>query len=229
FIPVITTCYDDTIKDHSGSAASTVFLDNQAHEASLKLCDELRPNLILTTGGTGSSTNDITPETSSSSSGMLRFYLALRHATDLIQNRRTETSTSLMEGQCLEEKSVRIIFKCSLNQDIRFADLGLLTTVEPRRIRVYDKLRVVVLSTDSGKNGDSNKIMLMKFNQPIDYLYLRPEYIRVIVIEWSTKSLIFIARIISANSQRSLLSARRCEGLDGYSQQVDWFKLSVQY
>ncbi|CAF3989070.1 unnamed protein product, partial [Rotaria magnacalcarata] len=120
-------------------------------------------------------------------------------------------------------------FALQKNVPLRFADLGLLTTVEPRRIRVYDKLRVVVLSTDSGKNCDSNKIMLMKFNQPIDYLYLRPEYIRVIVIEWSTKSSIFIARIISANSQRSLLSARRCEGLDGYSQQVDWFKLSVQY
>ncbi|CAF3400858.1 unnamed protein product [Rotaria socialis] len=56
------------------------------------------------------------------------------------------------------------------------------------------------------------------FNQSIDP---RPEYIRVVIIEWSIKSSIPIARIISADIQCSLLSARRCEGLDGYSQQVD--------
>ncbi|CAF1651550.1 unnamed protein product, partial [Rotaria magnacalcarata] len=56
------------------------------------------------------------------------------------------------------------------------------------------------------------------FNQSIDP---QPEYIRVIIIEWSIKSSIRIAHIVSPDTQRSLLSARRCEGLDGYSQQAD--------
>ncbi|CAM4851555.1 unnamed protein product, partial [Rotaria magnacalcarata] len=55
------------------------------------------------------------------------------------------------------------------------------------------------------------------FNQSIDP---RPEYIRVIIIEWLTKSSIPIARIVSPGTQCSLISARRCESLDGYSQQV---------
>ncbi|CAF5218927.1 unnamed protein product, partial [Rotaria magnacalcarata] len=93
----------------------------------------------------------------------------------------------------------------------------LLATVGPRTIHVYDKLCVVVLSTDSGKIRDSNKIMLMRFNQSIDP---RPEYIRVIIIEWSIKSSISIVRTVSLDTQRSLISARRCESLDGYSQQV---------
>jgi hypothetical protein len=40
-------------------------------------------------------------------------------------------------------------------------ELGLLTTVELQTIHFYDKLRVVVLSTDIGKIRVSKKIMLM--------------------------------------------------------------------
>ncbi|CAF1640875.1 unnamed protein product [Rotaria magnacalcarata] len=104
------------------------------------------------------------------------------------------------------------------NTPLGFADQGLLATVELQIIHVYDKSRVVVLSADSGTIRDSNKIMLMRFNQSIDP---RPEYIRVIIIEWSIKSSIPVARIISADTQRGLLSARRCKDLNGYSQQVD--------
>ncbi|CAF5214440.1 unnamed protein product, partial [Rotaria magnacalcarata] len=61
-------------------------------------------------------------------------------------------------------------------------------------------------------------IIHVQFNQSIDP---RPEYIRVIIIEWSIKSSIPIARIVSLDTQRSLLSARRCKGLYDYSQQTD--------
>ncbi|CAF4409875.1 unnamed protein product, partial [Adineta steineri] len=64
-------------------------------------------------------------------------------------------------------------------------------------------------------------IIHVQLNQLINYLDRRPEYIRVIIIEWSIKSSIPIARTISLDTQRSLLSARCCEGLDGYSQQAD--------
>ncbi|CAF2112569.1 unnamed protein product, partial [Rotaria magnacalcarata] len=47
------------------------------------------------------------------------------------------------------------------NVPLGLADLGLCATVGPRTIHVYDKLCAVVLSTDSGKISDSNKIMLM--------------------------------------------------------------------
>ncbi|CAF1541524.1 unnamed protein product [Rotaria magnacalcarata] len=57
FIPVSTTCYDDSTKDHSGPV--------HVKETLLKLCDEIRPNLILTTGGTTISLYDITPEATS--------------------------------------------------------------------------------------------------------------------------------------------------------------------
>ncbi|CAF3395002.1 unnamed protein product, partial [Rotaria socialis] len=59
------------------------------------------------------------------------------------------------------------------------------------------------------------------FNKFIDYLDPRPEYIRVIIIEWPTKSLIPVAHIVSTDIQCSLLSARRCENFDDYCQQVD--------
>ncbi|CAF4310742.1 unnamed protein product [Rotaria magnacalcarata] len=82
-------------------------------------------------------------------------------------------------------------FALQKNVPLGLADLGLLATVEPRTIH---------------------------FNQSIDP---RPEYIPVIIIEWSTKSSIPVAHIVSPDTQCSLLSARRCEGLDGYSQQAD--------
>ncbi|CAF4574485.1 unnamed protein product [Rotaria socialis] len=59
------------------------------------------------------------------------------------------------------------------------------------------------------------------FNKSIDYLNQRAEYIRVIIIEWPTKSSITVAHIVSADIQCSLLSARRCENFDDYCQQVD--------
>ncbi|CAF2225193.1 unnamed protein product, partial [Rotaria magnacalcarata] len=59
---------------------------------------------------------------------------------------------------------------------------------------------------------------IIHFNQFIDP---RPEYICVIIIEWSIKSSIPVAHIVSPDTQSSLLSARRCERLDGYSQQAD--------
>ncbi|CAF1570211.1 unnamed protein product [Rotaria magnacalcarata] len=108
-------------------------------------------------------------------------------------------------------------FALQKNTPLGFADLGLLATVELQIIHVFDKSRVVVLSTDNREIRDSNKIMFMRFNQSIDP---RPEYIRVIIIEWSIKSSIPVAHIVSPDTQRSLISARRCEGLDGYSQQV---------
>ncbi|CAF1484943.1 unnamed protein product [Rotaria sordida] len=64
-------------------------------------------------------------------------------------------------------------------------------------------------------------IIHVQLNQLINYFDPRPEYIRAIVIEWSTKSSISIARTVSLDTQRSLISARRCKDLDGYSQQVD--------
>ncbi|CAF4650025.1 unnamed protein product, partial [Rotaria socialis] len=63
-IPVSSTCYDDPTKDHSEQAASTVVPNNQTHakEILLKLCDELRLNLTLTTGRARINPDDITPE-----------------------------------------------------------------------------------------------------------------------------------------------------------------------
>ncbi|CAM4869999.1 unnamed protein product [Rotaria socialis] len=60
-----------------------------------------------------------------------------------------------------------------------------------------------------------------KFNKSIGYLNPRPEYIRVIIIEWPTKSSITVAHIVPTDIQDSLLSAQRCENFDDYCQQVD--------
>ncbi|CAF5078914.1 unnamed protein product, partial [Rotaria magnacalcarata] len=104
------------------------------------------------------------------------------------------------------------------------AELGLLATVGLQTIHVYDKLCVVVLSNDKTSVIQTlqyhHPIIHVQLNELINYFDPRSEYIRAIVIEWSTKSSIFIARIISADIQCSLLSARRCENFDDYSQQV---------
>ncbi|CAF4361321.1 unnamed protein product [Rotaria magnacalcarata] len=115
-------------------------------------------------------------------------------------------------------------FALQKNVLLELADVGLLPTVGPRTIHVYDKLCVVVLSTDSGKIRDSNKIMIIPisriysnetsviqtlqsshpiihFNKLINYLDPRPEYIRAIIIEWPTKFSIPIAHTVSADNQ----------------------------
>ncbi|CAM2724427.1 unnamed protein product, partial [Rotaria socialis] len=132
-------------------------------------------------------------------------------------------------------------FAVQKNVYLGFADLGLLATVGPRTIHVYDKLCVVVLSTDSGKIRDiilriySNETLVIptlqsyhsiihvQFNKSIDYLNPRPEYIRVIIIEWPKKSSIPVAHIVSADIQCSLrlFGARRCEGLLCLSSKAD--------
>ncbi|CAF4298370.1 unnamed protein product, partial [Rotaria magnacalcarata] len=48
---------------------------------------------------------------------------------------------------------------------------------------------------------------MIQLHQLINYLDPRPEYIRVLIIEWSIKSSIPIARTISPDTQR-------CESLD---------------
>ncbi|CAF4584032.1 unnamed protein product [Rotaria socialis] len=110
----------------------------------------------------------------------------------------------------------------------------------------YWLLVVPTLKHMMGHIEPHHPIIRVQLNQPIDYLDLRPEYIRVI-IEWSTKSSVPIARIVSPDNQCSsrLLSARRCTGLvrlpsktdadpsffntkqDGYGQQVDCLLLSL--
>ncbi|CAF2140033.1 unnamed protein product [Rotaria magnacalcarata] len=124
-------------------------------------------------------------------------------------------------------------FVLQKNPSLGLADLGLLATVGPRTIHVYDKLCVVVLSTDSGKlvicgiiyNNETSAVQTIQFYHPIihsnRFIDPRPEYICVIIIEWSIKTSIPVAHIVSPDTQRSLLSARRCESLDGYSQQAD--------
>ncbi|CAF5186255.1 unnamed protein product, partial [Rotaria magnacalcarata] len=53
-------------------------------------------------------------------------------------------------------------FALQKNTPLGFANLGLLATVGPQTIHVYDKLYVVVLSTDNREIRDSNKIMFMR-------------------------------------------------------------------
>ncbi|CAF3327752.1 unnamed protein product [Rotaria socialis] len=63
-------------------------------------------------------------------------------------------------------------FTLQKNVPLKRADLDLLATVGPRTVHVYDKLRVVVLSTDSKEIHDSNEIMLMRVLKYTTYYLL---------------------------------------------------------
>ncbi|CAF3568676.1 unnamed protein product [Rotaria socialis] len=68
-----------------------------------------------------------------------------------------------------------------------------------------------------GKLPDTvNVAIQIDAESTIDYLDPRPEYIRVIIIEWPTKFSISIARTVSLDNQYSsrLLNAQRCENFD---------------
>ncbi|CAF5206467.1 unnamed protein product, partial [Rotaria magnacalcarata] len=78
-----------------------------------------------------------------------------------------------------DEKRIRIISKSSLNQEI------LATS------RIYSSETSVIQTLQY-----YHPIIHVQLNQLINYFDLRSEYIRAIIIEWSTKSSIPIARII---------------------------------
>ncbi|CAF2074048.1 unnamed protein product [Rotaria magnacalcarata] len=139
-------------------------LDEEHVEILLKLCDELRPNLRLTTGGTGINSDDMTAET----------------------NRKHHSCGEHHHHHHHQQQQ------------------------QQRSIYIY----ILELTYEMF-------YLIISFNQPIDYLNPRPEYIRVVIIEWSIKFSIPIARTFSLDTQSSLISARRCKDLDGYSQQVD--------
>ncbi|CAF4311698.1 unnamed protein product [Rotaria magnacalcarata] len=106
---------------------------------------------------------------------------------------------SLVEGQCLGSKlpdTVNVAIQIDATSRIYSSETSVIQTLQYHHPIIH-------------------------LNQLINYFDPRSEYIRAIIIEWSTKSSIPIARIISADTQCSLLSARRCENFDDYSQQVD--------
>ncbi|CAF1621016.1 unnamed protein product, partial [Rotaria magnacalcarata] len=122
-----------------------------------------------------------------------------------------------------DEKRIRIISKSSLNQEILgFCGIYNICSFDSYSVsfqaatsRIYSSETSVIQTLQY-----HHPIIHVQLNQLINYFDPRPEYIRAIIIEWSTKSSISIARIISADIQCSLLSARRCENFDDYSQQV---------
>ncbi|CAF5124535.1 unnamed protein product, partial [Rotaria magnacalcarata] len=104
---------------------------------------------------------------------------------------------SLVEGQCLAGKlpdTVNVAFQIDATSRIYSSEASVIQTLQYH-----------------------HPIIHVQLNQLINYFDPRPEYIRVIIIEWSTKSSISIACIISVDIQCSLLSARRCGNFDDYS------------
>ncbi|CAF4236820.1 unnamed protein product [Rotaria magnacalcarata] len=198
FIPLSTGGYDDPRKNRSGPAASTVVRDNQIlfKKTLLKLCDQIRPNLLLTTGGTEIIPDDIISE-----------WLIPDAAIQIEDTKVHERHGTKPIG--LEEKSIRILSRCSLNQDISFG-FGSKPLSKPQNQNHCQ---------NQNQNHQNQKVWFWCMPN-IDYLNPRPEYIRVIIIEWSIKSSIPIVLTVSLDTQRSLISARLCKSLDGYSQQV---------
>ncbi|CAF2051782.1 unnamed protein product [Rotaria magnacalcarata] len=141
---------------------------------------------------------------------------------------------SLVEGQCLAGKlpdTVNVAIQIDGTQvHERYATKQ--NDFDEKRIRIISKslLNQEILATSRIYSSETSVIQTLQYHHPIIHVQLnqlinyfdpRPEYIRAIFIEWSTESSISIARIISADIQCSLLSARRRENFDDYSQQVD--------
>ncbi|CAF4139760.1 unnamed protein product [Rotaria socialis] len=125
-------------------------------EILLKLCDELRPNLILTTGGTGINSDDMTPEETSSVINKEIPGLAQAMVVELICGIYQETSiiilsymtkvitnAPLMESHYVVINTARILQKGRFENDkptqhrkrtvsIRFKDSVTTSTIEQR-------------------------------------------------------------------------------------------------
>ncbi|CAF4549951.1 unnamed protein product, partial [Rotaria socialis] len=115
-------------------------------ETSLKLCDELRSNLILKTGGTES----------------VQMILHQKLVCGICQETLTidlpissKTNTPLVEDQCVVINIGTELPDTTRNVRLGSTELGLLATIGLQIIHIYKKPCVVILSTDS------NEIILM--------------------------------------------------------------------
>ncbi|CAF5068897.1 unnamed protein product, partial [Rotaria magnacalcarata] len=135
---------------------------------------------------------------------------------------------SLVEGQCLGGKlpdtvnvaiqidGTQVLYR-DIDDDIQMSEFALQESIplglaDLATSRIYSSETSVIQTLQY-----HHPIIHVQLNQLINYFDPRSEYIRAIVIEWSTKSSITIARIISADIQCCLLSARRCKNFDDYT------------
>ncbi|CAF2073626.1 unnamed protein product, partial [Rotaria magnacalcarata] len=203
-------------------------------ETLLKLCDEIRPNLILATGGTGISPDDITPEVLyrdiDDDIQMSEFALQKNVPLELadlgllaavgpraihVYDKLRVVVLSIGSGKIRDSNKIVLMrmihdfdsysesFQTAISR-IYSSETSIIQTLQYHHPIIRVQVHIFEITCEMF-------YLIILFNQSIDYLNPRPEYIRVIIIEWSTKSSIHIACIISADTQR-------CEGLDGYSQ-----------
>ncbi|CAF4208321.1 unnamed protein product [Rotaria magnacalcarata] len=154
------------------------------HEALLKLCDEIRPNLILATGGTGISPDDIKPEVLSRDIDddiqMSEFALQKKVPLGL-----TDLGLlAIVELQIIHvyDKSRVVVLSIDSNK-IMFMRMihDFDSYSEPFQTavsRIYSNETAVIQTLQS-----YHPIIHVQFNQLINYLDPRPEYIRLIIIE----------------------------------------------